>query len=101
MAPRAPETLKAFLKRLDKALRSGETEVRYGLHHHSHAVCVEDGVFRVRRLEHTPEEAEEYMREHGMFMPESAEEISKPRTLEFEVGTRKALAETLKQHWPS
>ena len=101
MAPRPPETLKAFLMRLKKALEAGQKEVRYGLHHHSHAACLENGVFRVRRLEYTQEAADEYMLEHGMFMPESAEEISRPRTLEFEATTRKALAEILKQHWPS
>ncbi len=101
MAPRLPEPFDAFVRRLQTALKEGHTEIRYGRHHHSHAVCLEDDVFRVRRLEVTKEEAEAYMREHGMFMPESAEAISKPRTLEFETANLDALFEVLKKNWPT
>lgn len=101
MGPRIPETFEAFAKRLKKALKKGHAEIRYGRHHFSHAVCLEDGVFRVRRLECSKEEAEAYMREHGMFMPENAEAISKPRTLEFEAPSLDALLAILKKHWPS
>ena len=101
MAPRAPETFKAFKKRLKKSLKEGRSEIRYGLHHFSHAVCLEEGVFRVRRLEFTQEEADAYMREHGAFMPEQAEAISKPRTLEFEAANLDALLDLLEQRWPS
>lgn len=45
--------------------------------------------------------AEAHMREHGMFMPENAEEISKPRSLEFETTNLDALLELLKKNWTS
>jgi hypothetical protein len=101
MAPRLPEPFNAFVLRLQKELKEGHTEIRYGRNHHSHAVCLEDDVFRVRRLETTKEEAEAFMREHGMFMPENAEAISKPRSLEFEAANLDTLLELLEKNWPS
>ena len=76
--------------------------VPFGAHHFTHAACREDGAWRVRRLEFTTEEAEAYRKANdGMFMPESAEEISKPRTLIFEAPTLEALvAELQKRDWP-
>ncbi len=74
--------------------------MRFGAPHFTHAVCAEGGAFRVRKLEFTSEEAEAYMRQHGMFMPEHAEEISKPRTIVLETATREALIEVLRQRWP-
>lgn len=100
MAPRPPETLEAFLARLTRGLEEGRAEVRLGQHHASHAVCVEDGVYRVRRLEHTREEAEAYLAEHGIFMPEHAEVISQPRTLVLEAPTLEALTDALQRSWP-
>jgi hypothetical protein len=100
MAPRPPESFEAFVARLTKALNHGATEVRFGGHHVTHAVCVEAGALRIRRLEHTPEEAEAYLREHGIFMPEHAEEMSKPRTLVLEAATIEELTHALRQRWP-
>jgi hypothetical protein len=100
MAPRPPESFEAFLSRLQEAITNGGTQVRFGKNHHSHAVCVEEGVFRVRRLEVTPEEAKAYLDEHGIFMPEHSEMISKPRTLVFEEPTLEALTAVLEKHWP-
>jgi hypothetical protein len=95
-----PETLEAFLSRLKRAIAKGQTEVRLGQHHFSHAVCVEDEHFRVRRLEATREEMDAYRAAHGMFMPESLEEISKPRTLVFEATSLDAVAKWLAARWP-
>jgi len=100
MAPRAPESFEAFWARLETAIERAEIEVRFGRHHFSHAVCVEDGAYRVRRLEYTKEEAEAYLKEHGMFMPEHGEQIARPRTLVFECETLAKLAKTLEQKWP-
>jgi hypothetical protein len=100
VAPRAPETFEAFLSRLRGTLDQGGTQLRFGQHHFSHAVCVEDGVYRVRRLECTKEEAEAYLREHGIFMPEHAEAISAPRTLVFEAPTLDGLIDFLRERWP-
>lgn len=99
MAPRAPESLTEFLDRL-AASADGDV-IRFGQYHHSHAVCREDGLWRVRRLEHTQEEAEAYLAEHGYFMPESAEAISKPRTLVFEASSLAELAAMFRARpWP-
>lgn len=100
MAPRLPESFESFATRLPSALAQGQTEVRFGGHHFSHAVCLEAGVFRVRRLETTKEEAEAYLAEHGLFMPEHNEAIAKPRTLVFEAASLDELLATLKQRWP-
>lgn len=81
MAPRAPETFDHFVERLRKAMAAGQSEVRFGQHHFSHAVCRETDGWCVRRLECSAEDAEAYMAEHGMFMPENAEELSKPTSL--------------------
>lgn len=100
MAPRIPESFDAFAARLERALESGDTEVRFGQYHHSHAVCAEDGVMRVRRLECSDEEAAAYLREHGIFMPEHAEEISRPRSLVYEARSLDALLLWLANRWP-
>lgn len=101
MAPRALESRDAFITRLKQAAAAGQTQVRFGAHHFTHAACLEGGVWRVRRLEHTREEADAYLKEHGYFMPESAEAISRPRTLVFEAPTLEALvAEFEKRDFP-
>ena len=101
MAPRPPESFEAFTARLERALADGATEIRFGRYHHDRAVCVEDGLYRVRRLETTQEEAEAYLRKHGIFMPEHNELISKPRTLLFEAASVDALLARLKDGWPA
>lgn len=84
MAPRPPESFDAFVARLRAAIAGGGVVVRFGQYHPSHAVCVEEGSVRVRRLEHTAEEAEAYLTQHGIFMPEHAAQISRRRTIVFE-----------------
>lgn len=79
MAPRPLETREQLIERL---LRVGDRVVaaplRFGGHHHTHAVVVESGVWRVRRLTLDRAKAAAYLAEHGMFMPEHAEELSEP-----------------------
>jgi hypothetical protein len=89
------------MKRLKKAMKEGQSVVPYGRHHFNHAICIEEGHFRVRRLEATPEEVEAFKQEHGMFMPEQLEQISKPRTLVHEVESLDALEKWLESSWPS
>jgi len=101
MAPRALETKPEFLKRLKRDAAAGQNVVPFGAHHFTHAACREDGAWRVRRLEYTQEEADAYLKANGMFMPESAEEISRPRTLVFDAPTLEALIAELETHaWP-
>lgn len=101
MAPRPLESRESFVARLRRAAADGRTEVRFGAHHFTHAACLEDGVWRVRRLEHTREEAEAFLKQHGRFMPEDAEDLGRPRTLVFEAPTVDALvAELGKRPWP-
>lgn len=79
MAPRALETLDQFITRLRQAhARKACPEVRFGGHHYTHAVVVEDGVFRVRPLILDRARADAYMAEHRSFMPEHAEMLSEP-----------------------
>lgn len=101
MAPRALESLDDFIKRLKRDAAAGRTEIRFGGHHYTHAACDEQGTWRVRRLEYTQAEADEYLAKHNYFMPESAEAISKPRTLVFEAASLDALIKKLKSvSWP-
>ncbi len=100
MAPRTPETLTEFIKRLTQAIEEERDEVRFGQHHFSHAICMEDGRFRVRRLESTPEEVEAFRKEHGYFMPENLEEISKPGELVHEAENLVNLQAWLTSRWP-
>lgn len=102
MAPRALESLAQFAARLAREAAAGRREVRFGGHHFTHAVCLEEGVWRVRRLECTTEEIDAYQAAHrGFFMPESVEEISTPRTLVFEAPTVKAVVKRLRTlKWP-
>lgn len=101
MAPRPLESRESFLVRLKRDAAAGRTEVRFGAHHFTHAACLEDGVWRVRRLEFTREESDAFLKEHGHFMPEDAEDLGKPRTLVLEAPTLDALAAELgKRAWP-
>ena len=100
MAPRPPESLHEFMKRLKRAINDGQTEVPFGAYHFNHAVCIEDGAFRVRRLEATTEDIEAFRAEHGMFMPENLEALSRPKTLVHEAKTLDALASWLEPRWP-
>jgi hypothetical protein len=78
MAPRALESKESFLARLEKAAKAGATEVRFGQHHFSHAVCLEQGTWRVRRLFTDRAKAEAFLKEHGHFMPENNEQLAEP-----------------------
>ena len=101
MAPRAPESRVHFFRRLRSAIAQGQTEVRFGYHHFSHAVCVEDGLFRIRKLELTAAKANAYLEQHGAFMPEHAEALSTPGELVFEGASLDAVVEELdKSGWP-
>lgn len=101
MAPRPLESRDQFATRLKREAADGATEVRFGAHHFSHAACLEAGTWRVRRLEYTREQAEAFMKQHGHFMPENAEDLGRPRTLVFEAPTLDALiAELEKRAWP-
>lgn len=78
MAPRPLETVEQFTARFRKAVQDGQSEVRFGGHHFTHAIVLEDGTWCVRRLVLDPARAERYRREHGYFMPETAEMLSEP-----------------------
>lgn len=78
MAPRAPESLTSFRARLAGAVARGASEIRFGLHHASHAVVAEPGRWVVRALQVDPGEAKAFLERHGRFMPEDAETIARP-----------------------
>lgn len=67
-----------FLARLRQAVAQGAREVRFGGHHHSHAVVAEDGRWRVRKLVLDRATADAFLKERGYFMPENAEVLSEP-----------------------
>ncbi len=100
MGPRKPETVDEFLQRLGRELAAGKTEIRLGQYHFTHAVCAEEGVLRVRTLHCSREDADAHLREHGIFMPEHAEALSKPADLVMEAPTLEALADLLRSRWP-
>jgi hypothetical protein len=78
MAPRPIESREQVLGRL-RAVAGREGEVmRFGGHHFTHAVVVRDGQWQVRRLVLDRAKGEQYLQEHGMFMPEHAEMLSEP-----------------------
>ncbi|WAS92705.1 hypothetical protein [Nannocystis punicea] len=79
MAPRPLEPLDAFITRLRRAAPTvAQQPVRFGGHHFSHAVVVEDGRWRVRPLVLDREVADNFLKERGYFMPENAEALSQP-----------------------
>ena len=101
MAPRALESREAFLVRLRAAVAEGATDVRFGQYHFTHAACFEGDVWRVRRLECAPEDAEAYLAEHGIFMPEHAEVLSKPGEIVFEAASLDEVERALcDRAWP-
>lgn len=101
MAPHPIESFEDFLKRLDRLLANGSSEIRFGAHHVNHAVCVEDGVFCVRKLEFSREEAEAYLAKNGIFMPEHAEQLSRPKTLVAQAATLEELIDWFTTRpWP-
>ena len=100
MAPRPLETFEQFKKRLRAAAKRGETQVRFGGHHHSYAACLEDGTWRVRRLVLDQAKADAYLAQHGTFMPEHAEMLSEPGPdFEFD-GTLDEVLNGLAVIWP-
>jgi len=101
MVPRPPESFEQFEQRARKAFRAGAAEARYGRYHSSHAIVAEPGgAFAVRLLEYTEAERDAYYAEHRMFMPESAEQIAKPRTLVATAPTLDAVLAIVKRSWP-
>lgn len=103
MAPRPPESREAFLARLRAAAdRVVGQPVRFGAPHHTHAVVLEDGVWRVRRLELDRARADAYRAEHRSFMPEHAEMLSEPGpTVALEAASLAALIAALQTApWP-
>lgn len=82
-------------------MQGGDLQVAFGGHHMTHVVCLEDDVVRVRRLEVSQADADEYIAQHGIFMPEHAEEISKPGAVVLEATTIDAIVELLRAgSWP-
>lgn len=103
MAPRPLESLDAFIARLRSAGDGvARTPLRFGGHHFSHAVVVEDGVWSVRPLVLDRARADKYLQEHGMFMPEHAEMLSEPGdTRVLEADSLEGLIAALKAgRWP-
>ncbi|MBL8920050.1 MAG: hypothetical protein JNJ54_14390 [Myxococcaceae bacterium] len=79
MAPRALETKAEFVQRLRRSWRAdGGARVGLGAHHWTHGVVLEEGKLRVRRLVLERAKADAYLKEHGLFMPEHAEQLSEP-----------------------
>jgi hypothetical protein len=79
MAPRPLESRDQLIARIRAAGPAiARTPLRFGGHHFTHVVVVEDGLWRVRPLTLDRDKAEAYMKEHGMFMPEHAEMLSEP-----------------------
>ena len=104
MAPRPIESLDAFIARLRRAspLTPG-AQVRFGRHHFTHAVVVEDGRWRVRPLVLDHARADAFLKERGYFMPENAEDLSEPGDpVTFEADSLEGLIEELLKagQWP-
>ena len=79
MAPRPPEPMDEVVRRIRAGADHLATRpVRYGAPHHSHAVVKEDGRYRGRALVLSRDKAEAFLKQHGHFMPENAEDLSEP-----------------------
>ena len=79
MAPRWLETREQFIERLRRSPIPGPGEfIGVGEHHFSHAVVVEHGVWRIRRLHLDPAKVAAYRATHSSYMPEDAEALSEP-----------------------
>lgn len=103
MAPRALESKAQFIARLRSQAKSIATQpVGLGTHHFSHAVVLEEGLFRVRRLVLPKAKVDAYVAEHKSFMPEHAEMLSEPTgDVVFEAPTLEGLiAKFEAARWP-
>lgn len=101
MGPRPPESREHFLARLREQAAAGADEIRFGTPHLTHAACRESDGWRVRRLVVSQADAEAYRKEHGYFMPESADQISKPANVVVEAQTLDDLVAQLGEGpWP-
>lgn len=79
MAPRPLESRDALIARIRAAGdRIAHEPLRFGGHHHSHAIVVDRGRWQVRPLVLDRARADAYLKERGMFMPEHAEMLSEP-----------------------
>lgn len=79
MAPRPLETRERFIERLRAHAAAGvRSPMGVGGHHFTHAVVLEDGVWRIRELHLDPAKVEAYRAAHSSFMPEHAEALSEP-----------------------
>ncbi len=94
-----PESKEAFFERLRKAEKGGRL-MRFHPQFGSYAVTREPEGWAVRRMEVDAAEAEAFLAEHGIFMPEHAAMIAKPGTLVLEAPTMDALIEALDARWP-
>jgi hypothetical protein len=100
MAPRLPESKTAFLQRLRAAAARGETQLRFGAPHLTHAVVREGAAWRVRRLVSDPAAEAAYRAKHSSFMPEHAEMLSVPGPdVALEAATVDELVEKLDAAW--
>ncbi len=102
MAPRPLESKPEFFARLRAVADQAEVQLRFGGHHHTHAVCrAGGGRWTVRRLELAPGAAEAYLNQHGMFMPEHAEMLAQPGAIVLEAETlAELIAKIDGQPWP-
>ena len=103
MAPRALESKPQFIARLrQSAATLKKQHVGVGMHHYSHAVVEEEGLFRLRRLVLPREKVDAYLKEHRNFMPEHAEMLSEPTgQIELEAPTLEGLISKLEAfRWP-
>lgn len=79
MAPRRLETREEFIARLRRSADNvARSPVGVGEHHFTHAVVLEEGVWRIRRLFLDPAKVAAYRAEQTNFMPEHAEALSEP-----------------------
>lgn len=79
MAPRWLETREEFITRLRRsAAHVARSPVGVGEHHFTHAVVLEDRVWRSRRLYLDPAKVAAYRAEHTNFMPEHVWAFSEP-----------------------
>ena len=100
MAPRMPESVQQFETRFRAAAARGDTEIRFGLHHYSHAIVREGDTWSVRPLELDRAKADAYRAEHKMFMPEHAEMLSEPGPTAVFAGTLDQVIAKLPSIWP-
>lgn len=103
MAPRRLETREEFIGRLRRsANRVAQSPLGVGEHHFTHAVVLEDGVWRIRRLYLDPAKVAAYRAEHTTFMPEHVEALSEPGPeIVLEAPSLEALIEGLQAlPWP-